>query len=101
MRTGSPSLLNQLTDGGGVPEARQSTSAPVSLEKSTCDGGSLTKNGPTYAPNPVNKVRILLYYLANPILGRFIPRILVATISQVTTRKLRDEQVTKETLLPL
>lgn len=101
MRTGSPSLLNQLTDGGGVPEARQSTSAPVSLEKSTCDGGSLTKNGPTYALDPVNKVRILLCYLTNQIVGRFVPRIPVAIISQDTTRKLRDEQVTNETLFPL
>jgi hypothetical protein len=45
--TGFPSPDSQLMLGGGLPPAEQSMRAPVSLAKSTRDGGSFRKDGPT------------------------------------------------------
>lgn len=44
--TGLPSPDIQETVGAGLPPAEQSMRAPVSLAKSTRDGGSFTNDGP-------------------------------------------------------
>lgn len=44
--TGDPSTDSQSTDGGGLPDAEQSSHPPLELENSSLGGGSNRKLGP-------------------------------------------------------